>query len=232
MTKRSQSVVSFFKNNNAVVLFSLVWCVLFVLTKYYVIELYDWILSLGHFRIWQPFSYIFIPGSGLFSLINDILCLILVGRPLEQSIGSKKFYTVIFCSAIICSVIFLGYSYGEFLYECEQYPDKSPEYIKFCISGLCGAGVVSTASMIACAFIFPDLRLSITVPKVSIKLSHFVLLWMGIGLLSGKTINEDYGIFDGTGGIWSSILGSTLTSYVLIRYWKKSGRIYLRNKWF
>lgn len=216
--------VSFVKNNSAVVLFALIWGIVVVLDKASVLYLYAWCLSLSHFRIWQPISFIFTCDS-YFSLLYNVLALLLVGRPLEQSIGSRKFYTVIFCSAIICSMIYLGYSYGEFLYQSEKYPEISRNDIMKQIPVLLGSGLVASTSMIACAFIFPDLRLSIKTPKLSMKISHFVILWTGIGLLSASETQY-------AGGEWATIFASVLTSYVLIRYWKKSGRIYLRNKWF
>src|SRR3984885_6270189 len=56
------------------------------------------------FRIWQPFTYIFLHG-GILHILFNLLYLAMFGADLERAWGSKKFYTYFFLCGIGAGVI-------------------------------------------------------------------------------------------------------------------------------
>src|SRR5271167_419231 len=71
-----------------------------------------WTLGLGlvpyaavfGFRIWQPFTYIFLHG-GILHILFNLLYLAMFGADLERAWGSRKFYTYFFLCGIGAGVI-------------------------------------------------------------------------------------------------------------------------------
>ena len=51
------------------------------------------------FRVWQPFTYIFLHG-GILHILFNLLYLAMFGADLERAWGSRKFYTYFF----VCGV--------------------------------------------------------------------------------------------------------------------------------
>src|SRR5580698_7295652 len=56
------------------------------------------------FRIWQPFTYIFLHG-GILHILFNLLYLAMFGADLERAWGSKRFYTYFFLCGIGAGVI-------------------------------------------------------------------------------------------------------------------------------
>jgi membrane associated rhomboid family serine protease len=56
------------------------------------------------FRIWQPFTYIFLHG-GILHILFNLLYLAMFGADLERSWGSRKFYTYFFVCGVGAGVV-------------------------------------------------------------------------------------------------------------------------------
>ena len=56
------------------------------------------------FRIWQPFSYLFL-HAGILHILFNLLYLAMFGADLEHSWGSRKFYTYFFLCGVSAGVI-------------------------------------------------------------------------------------------------------------------------------
>src|SRR6204780_1481369 len=56
------------------------------------------------FRIWQPFTYIFLHG-GILHILFNLLYLAMFGADLERAWGSRKFYTYFFVCGIGAGVV-------------------------------------------------------------------------------------------------------------------------------
>ena len=61
-------------------------------------------LAVFWFRIWQPFTYIFLHG-GILHILFNLLYLCMFGADLERAWGSRKFYTYFFVCGVGAGVV-------------------------------------------------------------------------------------------------------------------------------
>ena len=78
--------------------------------------------------------------------------------------------------------------------------------------------------MVAFAMIYPDSILTPIFPPVSMKAKWLVIIYIAIELLLGVR-----GVADGVAHF--AHLGGALFGWLLLRWWKKTGRYYERDRW-
>ena len=163
------------------------------------------------FKIWQPITHMFMHG-GFFHIFFNMYSLFLFGSVLEKSIGSKKFFVFYFLSG-----------FGSMLLHILTV-HLSGDPITQTIVPMLGASGAIYGIFIGYAMMYPDSVITLLFPPVSLKAKWMMIIFAAIELLIG--------IYDTNDGVAHfAHLGGMLIGFLLMLYWKKSGRIWSRNKW-
>ena len=160
--------------------------------------------SSGFFRIWQPFSYMFMHG-GFWHIFFNMYTLFIFGTVTERIIGSRKFLLFY----IICGL--------------------AAAALHLCVMSLMGKEALPTVGasgaiygvLIAYAMLFPESRMMLLFPPVVLKAKWLAIIFIAIELLSGIT-----GTAEGIAHF--AHLGGALAGWLLILFWKHTGKLFDR----
>ena len=143
------------------------------------------------------------------------------GSALERTIGSKKFvlfYFVTGLGALLVHFLVQGIQVQAVLPEGAQ---LSQAYIDILRTPTLGASGAIYGIQIGYAMLYPNDLWTLVFPPVTLKAKWFVLIFMGIELFTGIT-----GTMDGVAHF--AHLGGALFGFLLIFWWKKTGRLWRR----
>ena len=155
------------------------------------------------FHWWQPVTHMFMHG-GFWHIFLNMWCLLMFGSALERSIGSRKFVLFYFVAG-------LGAVAVHTLVQYLQGPILNVPTL--------GASGAIYGIQIGYAMLYPNDIWTLVFPPVSLKAKWFVLIFIAIELFTGIT-----GTADGVAHF--AHLGGALFGFLLMLYWKKTGKIY------
>jgi membrane associated rhomboid family serine protease len=155
------------------------------------------------FHWWQPVTHMFMHG-GFWHIFLNMWCLLMFGSALERSIGSRKFVLFYFVAG-------LGAVAVHTLVQYLQGPILNVPTL--------GASGAIYGIQIGYAMLYPNDIWTLVFPPVSLKAKWFVLIFIAIELFTGIT-----GTADGVAHF--AHLGGALLGFLLMLYWKKTGKIY------
>lgn len=159
----------------------------------------------SNFRFWQPLTYMFMHGS-FWHLFFNMYTLVIFGSVVERMIGERKyllFYIICGLGAAALHLAVMSLKLGF----------SAP---------MLGASGAIYGVMIAYAMMFPQSKLTLLFPPVTLSAKWMVVIFAFIELLTGITgTNEGIAHF--------AHLGGMLFGWMLISYWKKNGTLYDRD---
>ena len=155
------------------------------------------------FHWWQPVTHMFMHG-GFWHIFLNMWCLLMFGSALERSIGSRKFVLFYFVAG-------LGAVAVHTLVQYLQGPVLNVPTL--------GASGAIYGIQIGYAMLYPNDIWTLVFPPISLKAKWFVLIFIAIELFTGIT-----GTADGVAHF--AHLGGALFGFLLMLYWKKTGKIY------
>ena len=155
------------------------------------------------FHWWQPVTHMFMHG-GFWHIFLNMWCLLMFGSALERSIGSRTFVLFYFVAG-------LGAVAVHTLVQYLQGPILNVPTL--------GASGAIYGIQIGYAMLYPNDIWTLVFPPVSLKAKWFVLIFIAIELFTGIT-----GTADGVAHF--AHLGGALFGFLLMLYWKKTGKIY------
>lgn len=157
------------------------------------------------FHIWQPVTYMFVHG-GMWHILFNMYTLVMFGSVLERSIGTNKFLIFYFVSGLGAAAthILVSYLIG------------SPHML---VTPTVGASGAIYGILIGFAMFYPESRLTLLFPPVTLTAKVFVWIFVGIELFTGVT-----GTIDGVAHF--AHLGGMLFGYLLLLYWRKTHQIW------
>ena len=172
------------------------------------------------FRIWQPVTYMFMHGN-FWHLFVNMWCLLMFGSALERTIGPKKyllFYFVAGLGALLIHFLVQDIQAKSLLVDGTQ---MSQAYIDILRTPTLGASGAIYGVQVGYAMLYPNDLWTLIFPPVTLKAKWFVLIFMGIELFTGIT-----GTMDGIAHF--AHLGGMLIGFLLMLYWRKSGKLWQR----
>ncbi|MBR1927303.1 MAG: rhomboid family intramembrane serine protease [Bacteroidales bacterium] len=172
------------------------------------------------FRFWQPVTYMFMHGS-FWHLFVNMWCLLMFGSALERAIGTRKyllFYFVSGLGALVVHFLVQDIQVRALLADGAQ---MSQAYADILRTPTLGASGAIYGVQIGYAMIYPNALWTLVFPPVTLKAKWFVLIFIGIELFTGIT-----GTMDGVAHF--AHLGGALFGFLLLYYWKKSGKLWVR----
>lgn len=173
------------------------------------------------FHIWQPVTYMFMHG-GFWHLFFNMFCLWMFGSALERTIGSRKYLIFYFVAGLGAVLTHTGVEYLQMnAMESATQGILSAGQINLLRTPTLGASGAIYGIQIGYAMLYPNDVWTLIFPPISLKAKWFVLLFVVIELFTGVT-----GTADGVAHF--AHLGGMLFGFLLLLYWKKSGKLWQR----
>lgn len=171
----------------------------------------------GGFRIWQPLTYMFLHG-GFSHIFFNMFALWMFGRVLEYDLGSRRFLTYYIVCGVGAGLIQLGVNWLEFSVVAAD-PAAAPlTVMRYAHASTIGASGAVFGLLLAFGMLHPNNMIMLMFPPVALKAKWFVVIYGVIELLAG--------IRGGGGVAHFAHLGGMLFGWLLLRYWKRSGKVY------
>lgn len=161
-------------------------------------------LGSSYFRFWQPVTYMFMHG-GIWHILFNMYTLFIFGSVVERMIGERKYLTFYFICGLGAAALQLGV--------------QSLQHSFACTVGASGA---IYGLLIAYAMLFPDSRLTLIFPPISMSAKWMVVVFVAIEILTSVWPLDD-------GVAHLAHLGGMLFGWLLIKYWKSKGTLFNRE---
>ena len=150
------------------------------------------------FKPWQVVSYMFMHG-GFWHLFFNMYSLYIFGMAVERILGQKKYLILYFLAGLGAAAAQLGV----------QALDPAIQNVPTVGASGCIYGII-----IAFAMIFPEARLTLIFPPVTLSAKWMAIIFIGIELITGITGTQ-------AGVAHFAHLGGALIGWLLIWWWFK-----------
>ncbi len=164
-----------------------------------------------YFRIWQPFTYMFLHGN-LSHIFFNMFALWMFGRSLEYEMGSKRFLTYYLVTGVGAALLQMGVNYFEFA----QY---APEVKAHIHSATVGASGAVYGLLLAFGMFYPNSIIMLLFPPIPMKAKYFVIIFGLVELFLGFTGRQ-------SGVAHFAHIGGMLWGWLLLLWWKKQHKIF------
>ncbi|WP_297449571.1 rhomboid family intramembrane serine protease [uncultured Alistipes sp.] len=180
-----------------------------------------WFWESGRFGLHQLVTHMFLHGS-LTHLFMNMFALWMFGRTLEYELGSRRFLSYYMVTGVGAALLQLGVTWIEVhsLAEGVMAGTTNPFLLQQRIDTVTiGASGAVFGVLLAFGMMHPNAMIMLLIPPVPIKAKYFVI---GYGVLE---------LALGVSGAQSGVahfahVGGMLWGFFLLRYWKKTGKIF------
>ena len=163
-----------------------------------------------YFHWWQPITHMFMHG-GFWHIFFNMYTLVMFGMVVERALGTKKYLWFYFITGLGAAALHTGVEWLEL-----NYMDGG---IGILYTPMVGASGAIFGVLVAFAMLYPQARLTLIFPPITLDAKWWVIIFIGIELVTGIT---------GTamGIAHFAHLGGALFGWLLIRYWRKNHKLY------
>lgn len=168
------------------------------------------------FKPWQILTHMFMHG-GFWHIFFNMYSLLMFGSILERSLGPKKFLIFYFVTGLGAVALHTGVEWMQARVFIANGAAKA--YQGLLVTPTLGASGAIYGVLIGFAMLYPQARLTLIFPPIPMTAKWLVIIFAAIELFSG--IN---GIQDGVAHF--AHLGGMLFGWLLIRWWRKHGKLY------
>ena len=176
------------------------------------------------FHFWQPVTHLFMHGGWMHIFFN-MYALYMFGSVVERNLGSKKFLVFYFVTGLGAVALHTAVQFLQAQMFLSDINANLPAYYDMLRTPTLGASGAIFGLLVGFAMIYPESILTLIFPPVSLKAKWFVLIYVAIELMLGVR-----GVTDGVAHF--AHRGGALFGWLLIMWWKKTGRYYERDNWF
>ncbi len=170
------------------------------------------------FRWWQPLTHMFM-HDGFMHIFFNMYTLVMFGMIVERALGTKKFIWFYLITGFGAVLLHTGVEFLQVQSLLKQYPGVEPQLIYNSIPGVLGASGAVYGVLVAFAMLYPQARLTLIFPPVTLDAKWWVIIFVGIELVTGITGTQ-------MGIAHFAHLGGALFGFLLIRYWQRKQMIY------
>lgn len=168
------------------------------------------------FKPWQILTHMFMHG-GFWHIFFNMYSLLMFGSILERSLGPKKFLIFYFVTGLGAAALHTGVEWMQARVFIANGAVNA--YQALLMTPTLGASGAIYGVLIGFAMLYPQAQLMLIFPPIPVKAKWLVVIFAVIELFSG--IN----------GIQTSVahfahLGGMLFGWLLIRWWRKHGKLY------
>ncbi len=176
-----------------------------------------------YFRWWQVITHMFMHG-GFWHILFNMYTLFIFGVVVERIIGSKKFLLFYFVCGLGAAALQMGAQYLEvqaFMNSDSQTALQSLIDLKR--TPTVGASGAIYGVLIGYAMLFPQSKMTLLFPPVTLSAKWMVIVFAVIELFTGVV-----GFADGVAHF--AHLGGMLIGWLLIRFWRRRGVLFDRDR--
>ena len=168
------------------------------------------------FRWWQPLTHMFMHG-GWWHILFNMYTLVMFGMVVERALGTKKFLILYFVAGFGAVVLHTGVEW----LQAQSLSPNSAAYIDLLRTPVVGASGAIYGVLVAFAMLYPEARMTLIFPPVTLDAKWMVAIFIGIELLTGITGTQ-------MGVAHFAHLGGALFGFLLVLYWRKRGELWRR----
>lgn len=168
------------------------------------------------FKPWQILTHMFMHG-GFWHIFFNMYSLLMFGSILERSLGPKKFLIFYFVTGLGAVALHTGVEWMQAKVFIAN--GIAQAYQQLLVTPTLGASGAIYGLLIGFAMLYTQARLTLIFPPIPMTAKWLVIIFAAIELFSG--IN---GIQDGVAHF--AHLGGMLFGWLLIRWWRKHGKLY------
>ena len=174
------------------------------------------------FRWWQPLTHMFMHDS-IWHILFNMYTLVMFGMVVERALGSKKFLILFFVTGFGAVLLHMGVEWLQVRSLIREYTPQpySAQYIYDSIPHVLGASGAVYGVLVAFAMLYPEARMTLIFPPVTLDAKWMVAIFIGIELLTGITGTQ-------MGVAHFAHLGGALFGFLLVLYWRKRGVLWRR----
>lgn len=176
-----------------------------------------------YFRWWQVITHMFMHG-GFWHIFFNMYTLLIFGMVVENILGSKKFVLFYFICGLGAAALQIGTQYIEmqaFISAGTQQALESMAQLK--VTPTVGASGAIYGVLIGYAMLFPNAKMTLLFPPVTLSAKWMVIIFAAIELFTGIV-----GWVDGVAHF--AHLGGMLIGWLMIRWWKRRGVLFDKTK--
>ena len=170
------------------------------------------------FRWWQPLTHMFMHAN-IWHIFFNMYSLVMFGMVVERALGTKKFIWFYLITGFGAVLLHTGVEFLQVQHLLKMYPGVNPQVIYNSVPGVLGASGAVYGVLVAFAMLYPEARLTLIFPPVTLDAKWWVIIFIGIELFTGITGTQ-------MGIAHFAHLGGALFGWLLILYWRKSRQIY------
>ena len=181
--------------------------------------------SSHYFHWWQIVTHMFMHG-GFWHIFFNMYTLFIFGVVVERIIGSKKFMVFYFVCGFGAAALHMGVQYLQmqsFLASESQTALQSIVALKS--TPTVGASGAIYGVLMGYAMLFPQSKMTLLFPPVTLSAKWMVVIFAVIELFTGVV-----GFTDGVAHF--AHLGGMLVGLLLMLWWRRTRRLYDRDLWF
>ena len=167
------------------------------------------------FRWWQPLTHMFMHG-GWWHILFNMYTLVMFGMVVERALGTKKFLILYFVTGLGAVALHTGVEW----LTVHGSSDTTALYDLY-RTPMVGASGAIYGVLVAFAMLYPDARMTLLFPPVTLDAKWMVIVFVGLELLTG-IVGTRLGIAH------FAHLGGALFGFLLILYWRKRGELWRR----
>ena len=173
------------------------------------------------FRLWQPITHMFVHYD-FWHILFNMYTLVMFGMIVERVLGTRRFLILYFVSGLGAAAL-----------------QTLAEWLSVFVFGIGGLSLSMGASgaiygvLVAFAMLYPQAKLTLIFPPVTLDAKWMVLIFIGIELFLGFTGPQWTLTHSADAGSHVNIahfahLGGALFGFLLVLYWRKSGKLWRR----
>ena len=176
------------------------------------------------FHGWQVLTHMFMHG-GFWHIFFNMYTLLIFGCVVERIIGSRKFLLFYFVCGLGAVALHLGVEY----LQMQSYMEGAALGNATAIQNIAaikntptvGASGAIYGVLVAFAMLYPEARMTLIFPPVTLDAKWMVAIFIGIELFTGITGAQ-------MGVAHFAHLGGALFGFLLVWYWRKRGELWRR----
>ena len=170
------------------------------------------------FRWWQPLTHMFMHG-GFFHILFNMYTLVMFGMVVERALGTKRFLILYFVAGFGAVALHTGVQWLEVRHLLAS--GNTADVIDIYRTPIVGASGAIYGVLVDFAMIYPQARMTLIFPPVTLDAKWMVIIFIGIELFTGITGTQ-------MGIAHFAHLGGALFGFLLVLYWRKSGWLWRR----
>ena len=173
------------------------------------------------FRWWQPLTHMFMHG-GWWHIFFNMYTLVMFGMVVEQALGTKKFLILYFVTGLGAAALHTGVEWLQVHKALASTGLVAQQtVIDLFRTPMVGASGAIYGVLVAFAMLYPEARMTLIFPPVTLDAKWMVIIFIGIELLTGITGTQ-------AGVAHFAHLGGALFGFLLVLYWRKRGELWRR----